>query len=386
MNICVIFYNLGGYHLSRLNAADKSFQRRGWRLTCIEITRSTSEHPWGKFELPDYVTTLEDFQPGDQPSVSDPATVSAALDQLNPDVVVVPGWGHNFARTALQWSRRHRKPAILMCESKKDDAPRNVVKELWKKHRYVRNFDAAIVGGRKHAEYLVELGMPRDRVFFGYDVVDTTHLAKEVDRIRSSSEPRPNGIPKSNFIVSVNRFIDRKNLGTLIDAFADSAKTNGHNWDLVLVGGGETEADLRLKAEQTGLGDRIHFPGFLSYSDVPMWYAHAGIFVHPARAEQWGLVVNEAMAAELPIILSNACGCYPDLIEEGQSGLSFSPNAPSELSEKLTALIEAPDLRRSMAIRSRQIISERYSPDAFGEGLSAAVETAKQLRVQNQNS
>lgn len=372
MNVCIIFYNLGAYHLSRLSAARIALEKHGHQLACIEVTRGTSEHPWGDFQIPNYVTTLEQFQKGDRPAVSSPKKIHDALSRLNPDVVVIPGWGHNFARAALKWCLTYKKPRILMSESKRDDAKRHPVKEFWKKHRYVSRFSAALVGGRKHSDYLCELGMERSQIFFGYDVVDSSYLASEVDGIRKSCQ-RAIDIPGRNYVLSVNRFIKRKNLTTLIKAFAASIASSHHDWDLVLLGGGAEEQNLRKTARDTGYSSRIHFPGFKSYSEIPNWYAHAGIFVHPAQSEQWGLVVNEAMAAELPIVLSQACGCHPDLLEEGKNGLSFQPLDTATLSNHLTNLISTEASRLAMGKRSREIIEESFSPHRFGDGLASAL-------------
>ncbi|MEO1996846.1 MAG: glycosyltransferase family 4 protein [Planctomycetaceae bacterium] len=381
MNVCIIFYNLGGYHLSRLAAARLSCEQRGWRLTAIEITRSTTEHPWGTLDLPAYVTTLVDQQPGDRPNLPDLKLLDAALNKLAPDAVAVPGWGHNFARRALLWCRANDRAAVLMCESKRDDAPRNWLKELWKKWRYVRRFDAALVGGQKHADYLVQLGMKPDQIFYRYDVVDTDFLVAEVDRLRRSAPAkRPLAVGDRPYILSVNRFIDRKNLLTLIDAFCQAIQADGHDWDLVLLGAGTQESTLRNRVQELGLSDRIHFPGFCSYSDIVKWYAFAEIFVHPAMAEQWGLVVNEAMAAELPIVLSNACGCHPDLLEEGQNGFSFSPDDTSTLMTHLQQLMDDESGRKRMGQRSRKIVVDQFSPAEFGNGLCNAVAAALEDR------
>ena len=66
-------------------------------------------------------------------------------------------------------------------------------------------------------------------------------------------------------------------------------------------------------------------PGFKQYDELPIYYGLAGAFIHASTTEQWGLVVNEAMAAGLPVIVSERCGCAPDLVENGRNGFTFDP-------------------------------------------------------------
>jgi 1,2-diacylglycerol 3-alpha-glucosyltransferase len=380
VQLCIIFYNLGGYHLARLNAAHLACVQRGWNFAAIQIAATTAEHPWGKVALPDYVTTILPFQEGRDPALQDASLLIKCLDQLNPDVVVIPGWGFDFARAALKWCRRQRRVSLLMSESKYDDAPRAWWKELAKRLLSVRHFAAALVGGEKHRNYLNRLGMPHDRIFTGYDVVDNPYFMGEVDRLRSHTRESdvPECVRGRKYFIAVNRFIPRKNLAALIAAFQRYAESRPaeDEWDLVLLGDGSQKPELLRLAQQCGLAQRIHFPGFQSYAEICHWYAFASVFIHPALAEQWGLVVNEAMASGLPILLSKECGCYPDLMREAESGFSFDPTDVAELAEKMTALAEDSSLRHRMGIASREHIQQNFGPEKFGEGLLAAVDVA----------
>ena len=88
------------------------------------------------------------------------------------------------------------------------------------------------------------------------------------------------------------------------------------------------EAISRLSVEGS-----VHLVGAQSYGDVPAYYALAGAFVHASTTEQWGLVVNEAMASGLPVLVSNRCGCAPDLVQEGVNGFTFDPCNVEELAQ-----------------------------------------------------
>ena len=92
--------------------------------------------------------------------------------------------------------------------------------------------------------------------------------------------------------------------------------------------------------------------------------------------EQWGLVVNEAMAAGLPALVSNRCGCAPDLVEEGRNGFTFDPYDAEELARLMLRVSSmSEDGRAAMGQASREIIS-RWTPETFATNLMKAVQIA----------
>ena len=376
----MLFYNLGGYHLARLRAAKFACDEQGYEFQAIEIVGNTSEHPWGDFKRPEYVTTLFEHRNDPHPTVVAPDLFRATLDKLQPDALAIPGWGFDFSRIAIDWGKRNKRQLILMSESKKDDAPRNFFKEQIKKHLWVKKFDSALVGGQKHIDYLIDLGLSRERIFTGYNVVDNEFFKARVNQIRTqwqAEDAKPDFLPTNKFFLTANRFIERKNLPLLIKAFSLAIKSNeiSEPWDLVLLGGGSEEqtAIIEASVDASGLKDRIHLPGFVQYDQIGHWYAAADVFVHPALSEQWGLVVNEAMASGLPVLLSNACGCHPELIEEGVNGFSFDPRNKEEMAHKMISIAQH-DLQK-MGLASRQRIEDRFAPSSFGDGLANALES-----------
>jgi glycosyltransferase involved in cell wall biosynthesis len=126
----------------------------------------------------------------------------------------------------------------------------------------------------------------------------------------------------------------------------------------------------------------VFFPGFRQIEELPRFYAHAGAFVHASTTEQWGLVVNEAMACGLPVIVSNRCGCAADLVQEGVNGYTFDPYNVEQLAQLMHRLTEAPKHRLSeMGDASRAIIAD-WGPERFASGLKQAVECALEVGPQ----
>ena len=188
MHIVIIFSHIGPYHLARLKAAYAVFEGVGCRLTAIQSIAQTKDHPWGdvlqtegislKTLLP--AKTLAgkslNLHPESPEAV---AALGPCLELVQPDVVVIPGWGFPLSRAALGWCRNHQVPTVLMSESKWDDERRVWWKEYLKSWLYVRKYAAALVGGPTHKEYLVNLGISPERIFFGYDIVDNSHFTRE---------------------------------------------------------------------------------------------------------------------------------------------------------------------------------------------------------------
>jgi glycosyltransferase involved in cell wall biosynthesis len=129
-----------------------------------------------------------------------------------------------------------------------------------------------------------------------------------------------------------------------------------------MVGAGEMESDLRRLATELGMSN-VYFSGFVNQDALPRIYAVCDIFVLPSEDEPWGLAVNEAMCAALPIIASAEVGCVPDLVQSGVNGRTFAAGDVAGLAGALRALLDNAKMRRRMGEASRDVIA-RWS---FGE-------------------
>jgi glycosyltransferase involved in cell wall biosynthesis len=151
----------------------------------------------------------------------------------------------------------------------------------------------------------------------------------------------------------VARFSPEKNLGRLIRDFQVSKLAKTHR--LRLIGGGPQRAELEKLILDP---ERVELRDWLTYTELPAAYARARFFILPSLFEPWGLVVNEAMAAGLPVVVSRACGCQPDLVTPA-NGFVFDENDPESLPEILDQLVDLEeDQRLEMGQASRRIIAE----------------------------
>ena len=117
-----------------------------------------------------------------------------ALDRDQPDAVGIVGYARPESMAAARWAKRNRKTTILMSESQAIDRPRTWWKEMIKRRR-LRLFDAALVGGDRHRDYLCELGMPRERIALGYNAVDNRFYRDQATAWRSSRRKRSRTSP-----------------------------------------------------------------------------------------------------------------------------------------------------------------------------------------------
>jgi glycosyltransferase involved in cell wall biosynthesis len=140
---------------------------------------------------------------------------------------------------------------------------------------------------------------------------------------------------------------------------------------LVLVGDGEEFMELRRRSREISCG-AIVFPGFLQRDELPAVYALGEALVFPTHSDPWGLVVNEAMACGLPVIVSRVAGCVADLVREGENGYILAPRDPEALSQAMRQFLNAPELLRDMSHRSLEIIS-RFTPQTWADGIVRAV-------------
>jgi glycosyltransferase involved in cell wall biosynthesis len=179
------------------------------------------------------------------------------------------------------------------------------------------------------------------------------------------SRPDDYNLP-ANYVLYVGRLSPEKNLLRLLDAFGIYLEHNGKR-DLLLVGTGVQREVLGQHRTVVENPQRVHFAGFKNGSDLLPYYAFADCFILPSLSEPWGLVVNEAMASELPVIVSRRCGCADDLVEDGDNGLLVDPKSAESIAEALTKLDAfSPEQMAEMGARSLARIAH-YSPSNWAE-------------------
>jgi glycosyltransferase involved in cell wall biosynthesis len=199
------------------------------------------------------------------------------------------------------------------------------------------------------------------------------------------------------YFLASNRFVERKNLGRLIEAYAryvGSLQEGNEAWPMVLLGDGELKGELMALCADLGLpisdcecpenlklhsyklktpseGGLVVFAGFRQIAELPAFYAGAGAFVHPALEEPWGLVINEAMASGLPVLSSRNVGAAEELVLDGETGYLFDPMNIEEMADAMAKVEElTPEARSRMGRAAREIVERKVPTLAFGEGLA----------------
>jgi glycosyltransferase involved in cell wall biosynthesis len=385
-----------------LRSAVEILQPLGWEVVALETAEGDATYDWEKAESAGVFfprrTVFTDRIYEQIPASELRRGVRRALDDLKPAAVAVAGWGTADARACLAWCKKNQAQAIVMSETRAADGRRVWWKE-WLKSRIVRRYDGALCGGESHKRYLIELGIPTKRIAIGYNVVDNALFFNKAKRDGEVFQD-PVGDAKSDpYFLASNRFVERKNLGRLIQAYAKYAESYQRGgvksiWPLVLLGDGELRGELEALCVGLGLQfanseqaknlkrnsyklktskecGLVVFPGFQQIGELPSFYAGAGAFVHPALEEPWGLVINEAMASGLPVLSSRNVGAAEELVIEGKTGYLFDPKSVEEMAGALVKIVGLePEERLAMGRAAFEQV-ERVAPlKAFGEGLA----------------
>lgn len=381
LNITMIFNELIHYHIARYQALLDYAKSYGHSARLISMRTVSPELPPVRYDqvLGDLVcTVLED------PNInlnSNPAIKKLwqLLDNQRPDVILIPGYSDRYTRMILRWCKTNRAGAVLMSASRFDDFTRNYWLE-WVKSSLVSLFDAALVGGKPQARYAKQLGIIEDAIFQGYDVVDNQYWNQGVAQIRNNVDDWRDRLNlPSQYFLSVNRFVEKKNLLRLIEAFSVYfQQTVSSPWHLVLAGAGPLEAQIRNHIQNFGLEGFVHLPGYLTTDELIPYYALASGFVHASAAsEQWGLVINEAMASRLPIIVSRTVGCVEDLIIPGHTGWVMNPLDVTDMANALNKLAALTVVERQKLGENAWNHIQHFSLYNFAVNAVKAAELAK---------
>jgi 1,2-diacylglycerol 3-alpha-glucosyltransferase len=368
INLALLVTNYGPYHIARLESLSQDITSKNIRAVGIELSRSEQKYPWqtklDNLNCP-IISVINNSALEETKVTYLIDKLLKTLKQVEPNILAISGYFNPSMLAALFWCRLRNKPAILFSETTESDFERVWWKEKIKS-LIVKQFKSALVGGQPHKRYLIKLGMPEQAIFVGYDIVGNDTFNPE----KIKHLPKPLSKP---FFLTINRFIAKKNLPFLLSSYAEYYNQLRESaWDLVLCGDGELRQQIEQQITELNLESVVHLPGFLQQKQLLPYFAHAGCFIHASTTEQWGLVVNEAMAAGLPVLVSNRCGCYEDLVLEGVNGFGFDPENSQQLTDLMLTISSENIVRHKMGQAGLKHI-QNFAPDRFANGLMQAV-------------
>ena len=358
MKVLYYWLTMGPYHFSRMNAVAR---QPGVSLAVTEAT-NLDDHYWqrdGRQHLFDHHTIFENQLLDSKVTRRAAHKLIDVVDHIKPDILVNgAGYFDPVLHTRLRKIKKQNNlRLILWSESTRVDHKRRFWKEQLKK-TFLGLYDGAVVAGTPHRQYLNLLGMQDAKIQVVGNVVDNQFY-----QVNQGED-----IQRRGFLY-IGRFLDIKNLDSLLKAYAEYRRqqidANQEPHPLYLVGDGPERDSLEQFISRDNIGG-VKLTGILQPPEVRKMYEQAAVFVLPSISEPWGLVVNEAMASGLPVLVSDRCGCSKDLVQDGHNGYLFDPFNPKNLADKMVMLDKNPKLRSAMGVHARNVISQ-YTPQTYAE-------------------
>ena len=292
------------------------------------------------------------------------------IQLFKPDAVLVTGWNFKSHLQCLRYF--HNKiPVFFRGDSTLIDSQsyfKRIARNLalsW----VFSHIDRAMYVGKANKDYFKAHGLKEHQLIFAPHAIDNQRFASHKDHTTAGNTLRTSLGLEANATVFLfaGKLEPKKDPQLLLNVWKNLYLPDAQ---LVFVGNGILEKALKEVAAQI---PSIHFVDFQNQQQMPAVYAMADIFVLPSKGpgETWGLAVNEAMAAGKPVLVSDACGCVQDLVEEGVNGWIFKAGDQAMLQAKIESISTDKNVLAAMGKKG----SERIKQYNF-EGIASAIENS----------
>lgn len=279
-----------------------------------------------------------------------------AINEFSPSALLVTGWKDKGYVHICRQLKSSDTLIISGCDTQWNGSIRQHIASLASPF-YVKKFiDVLWVTGERQRYLAQALGYSGNRCWDGYYACDWPSFANP--RVSQTATPSP-------YFLYVGRYAPEKGLDILATAYKTYATQTQNPWRLVCAGAGPLR-DILLAA-----GAEDH--GFIQPKDLPTLMRGASAFILPSRFEPWGVVVHEAAASGLPLILSDVCGAGVHLLRPSYNGFSFSTDSVKSLTHALKAMHSLPLQQQQFYGQASYELSKQYTPkrwaDTFLQGL-----------------
>lgn len=368
-SIAIVHTDFRLYWPSRLNALHDYLKKKGIGFIVVEVSGKGSPYSFDSTSHEkglDWVQLFADKAIEDIPPDVACIAVINKLQELEPDMVLSGAIAFPSGAGAVRWCMDNGKPVIVFDNARLEDVPRARHVD-WIKKQVYSHVDAMVIPAPSHMASFEYFGFSSQQLFFGINCVDNDFFSGKTAERSSRPESLPGGEP---YFLAIGRQVPKKNWLALLEAFKAVAETPVcRKWHLLFIGEGPEHRRL-LDSAGSLVNSRVHFLPFKSQQELPAYYGSAGALVLPSLyGETWGLVVNEAMASGLPVLVSKKCGCADTLVEEGVNGYVFDPDDQADIEGillKFAGLM--PEKRTEMGKASKALVAD-WGLERFCDGM-----------------
>ncbi len=370
LTVAVVVRTFLQYHVARLRRLRAALRQRGIRLYEIEVASKDAAYGFAANDVAQREDRFCCFPGIDFQSLTAREIhreVTDLLETLRPDVVIGHATPFPEGMAAIAYRNRSAARAYVVDDAwNATDRSSSLVRRV--KRLIHQSVDGTIVSSPMHARHYATLGVPEDRSATGWSVIDNDlHAAQATAARRDAAAIRARLQLCPRYFLFVGRFLERKGISKLLRAHDIYRASAPDPWPLVLVGGGRADLPPGVHASPA-----VHFAGRLFGEDLACTMALAGALVVPSVIEQWGLVINEAMASGTPVIASRACG-GAQLVRDGESGFTYDADNIAALAKHLAHVSSMPDEARAEMGRSAQRHVSAWGLDRFVDAVSQAL-------------
>lgn len=348
--------------------------RRGLSIDFVHVAETSVEHaPLGTVDRSYHQYPFKLLFPkcyGDIPRRQLVLALTADLLRNRSDLVVLPGYHRVEYWALLMLCIVLRRKRAVFCDSTAQDREKDRWKEAAKAF-FFRRCHGIFCYGIRSKQYVAGYGVKEQRIFADCQAA-ALPLDYDAAAVQRHYEINPRDPKAPVKFLYVGRLSSEKGLYDLLGAFA-RVRQQMADARLDIVGPGALADDLQRRAGELGLESAVTFLGTKSPGDIGRLLLQSDAMVLPSHTEPWGLVVNEALSYGCPVVVSDICGCVPELVRDGVTGYSFPAGDVPAL---CTAMISAARLSKERLAAAEQCLGVigQYTPErAASEILSGCV-------------
>lgn len=289
------------------------------------------------------------------------------LDDINPDVVIGGSIVFFAGALGIRWAKNNHKKFIMFDDAKPSQVKRTlIVRSI--KNLIIRQVDGLWLPSKDYDVAFDGMLRKNTLIFHGYNCIDN-----DLFRYKGAKEML------FTTIICVARLVPIKNLSNLLKAW-EIIEKQYPNYKLIIIGDGPEFVSLNELTLNMGL-KTVVFLGAVNNSDIPTYFYNSVAFTLPSLSESWGLVVNEAMAAGLPILISNKINAANALLQEGVNGYGFEPTDINEISAKIMQFIVLSAEEKKKMSDSSLTIIDKMSYENMGNELFIALNKINSVKT-----